>query len=228
MGGQACILYGAAEFTRDVDFAVAVDPANLGRLRAALDELEAEPVFFPPLSAAVLRRGHACHFRCGALGLHGLRIDVMSRMRGVDPFPKLWARREEVALPGVGRLAVLSLPDLVKAKKTQRDKDWPMVRRLIEADVAHAPSRIPRARLRFWLQEARSYELLRDLARRHPELARRVRRPALRAAMEGDADRAAGLLRGEEDHERQQDRLYWAPLRSELERWRRARPRRPR
>ena len=73
MGGQACILYGAAEFTRDVDFAVAVGPANLDRLRAALDDLEAEPVFFPPLSVAVLRRGHACHFRSRAAGLHGLR-----------------------------------------------------------------------------------------------------------------------------------------------------------
>jgi hypothetical protein len=47
----------------------------------------------------------------------------------------------------VGRIPPLSLPDLVKAKKTQRDKDW------------------------------------------------------------------------------QQDRLYWAPLRSELERGRRSRPR---
>jgi hypothetical protein len=167
MGGQACILYGAAEFTRDVDFAVAVGPGNLGRLRAALDELEAEPVFFPPLSAAALRRGHACHFRCRATGLHGLRIDLMSRMRGVDPFSKLWARREEFELPGVGRVA------------TQRDK-------------------------------------LRDLARRHPEVARRVRRAALRAAMGGAADRTAGLLRAEEDHERQLDRLYWAPLRLEL------------
>jgi hypothetical protein len=53
MGGQACILYGAAEFTRDVDFAVAVARGNLGRLRAALEELEAEPVSSPPLSAAV-------------------------------------------------------------------------------------------------------------------------------------------------------------------------------
>jgi hypothetical protein len=42
MGGQACILYGCAEFTRDVDFAVAVGPGNLDRLRAAPDELEAE------------------------------------------------------------------------------------------------------------------------------------------------------------------------------------------
>jgi len=225
MGGQACILYGAAEFTRDVDFAVAVSPENLDRLRAALDELEAEPVFFPPLSAAVLRRGHACHFRCRATGLHGLRIDVMSKMRGVDSFAKLWTRKEEFELPGVGRVVALSLPDLVRAKKTQRDKDWPMIRRLIEADVARAPSRIPTARLRFWLRECRSYELLRDLARRHLELARRVRRPALRAAINGAAERTADLLREEEDHERQRDRLYWAPLRSELERWRRGRPR---
>ena len=57
MGGQACILYGAAEFSRDVDLAVAVAPANLARLRAALDELQAEPVFFPPLSAGVAGPG---------------------------------------------------------------------------------------------------------------------------------------------------------------------------
>jgi hypothetical protein len=225
MGGQACILYGAAEFTRDVDFAVAVSPRNLDRLRAALDELDAEPVSFPLLSASVLRRGHACHFRCRAPGLHGLRIDVMSAMRGVDSFAKLWKRKEVFELPGVGRIAALSLPDLVKAKKTQRDKDWPMIRRLIEADVARAPSRIPAARLRFWLQECRSYDLLRALARRHPGVARRVRRPALRAAINGAEERTASLLRKEEDRERRQDRRYWAPLRTELERWRRERPR---
>ena len=50
MGGQACILYGAAEFSRDVDVAAAVSPANLRRLRAALAQLAAEPVLFPPLS----------------------------------------------------------------------------------------------------------------------------------------------------------------------------------
>src|SRR5437762_13145101 len=33
MGGQACILYGAAEFSRDVDIAVAADDKNLNRLR---------------------------------------------------------------------------------------------------------------------------------------------------------------------------------------------------
>ena len=32
MGGQACVLYGAAEFSRDLDLALLPDPANLDRL----------------------------------------------------------------------------------------------------------------------------------------------------------------------------------------------------
>jgi hypothetical protein len=32
MGGQACVFYGAAEFSRDVDFAVVAEPENLDRL----------------------------------------------------------------------------------------------------------------------------------------------------------------------------------------------------
>ncbi len=222
MGGQACILYGATEFTRDVDFAVAVAPANLGRLRAALEELEAEPVYFPPLSAAVLVRGHACHFRCLAADLNNVRVDVMSKMRGVDPFEKLWKRRELVNLPGVGRLSVLALPDLVRAKKTQRDKDWPMVRRLVEADIARAAEEPGRERLAFWFRECRTFELLRNLGQQYPRQAKReaVRRPALRAALKGDRARTAKLLRKEEDRERELDRRYWAPLKTELERWR--------
>jgi len=40
MGGQACVLYGAAEFSRDADFAILASPANLLRLRRARRELE--------------------------------------------------------------------------------------------------------------------------------------------------------------------------------------------
>ena len=32
MGGQACVLYGAAEFSRDLDLALLPDPDNLDRL----------------------------------------------------------------------------------------------------------------------------------------------------------------------------------------------------
>jgi hypothetical protein len=56
-------------------------------------------------------------------GLHGLQIDVMSKMRVVDSFGKLWKRREEFELPGVGRVAALSLPDLVLGFSWART--WP-------------------------------------------------------------------------------------------------------
>jgi hypothetical protein len=54
IGGQACILYGGAEFSRDVDFAVGPDRPNLARLAKALAALQAEPIYLPPLGAEVL------------------------------------------------------------------------------------------------------------------------------------------------------------------------------
>ncbi len=48
MGGQACVFYGAAEFSRDTDFAILADAANFARLRKALAELLAEPIAVPP------------------------------------------------------------------------------------------------------------------------------------------------------------------------------------
>jgi hypothetical protein len=63
MGGQACVLYGAAEFSRDADIAVLSEPDNLRQLAAALDRLQAEPIAVPPFEAKYLLRGHAVHFR---------------------------------------------------------------------------------------------------------------------------------------------------------------------
>jgi len=42
--GQACIIYGAAEFSCDSDFVVLCHPANLSRLQLALKELRAENI----------------------------------------------------------------------------------------------------------------------------------------------------------------------------------------
>ena len=221
MGGQACILYGAAEFSRDIDIAVSVDPANLARLRSALRSLKAETIFFPPLSEEALRRGHACHFKCRARGLRDVRLDVMSVMRGADGFAKLWARRTRRTLPGVGSVNLMSVEDLVRIKKTQREKDWPMVKRLVEADIVGA-RRVKAGRARFWLRECRTAETLAELADRFPGLAREewIRRPALLRAMNGDLAGSERALRLERERERLRDRRYWAPLRAELERWR--------
>jgi hypothetical protein len=78
MGGQACVFYGAAEFSRDTDFAILADSANLARLRKALAELRAETIAVPPFELKYLRRGHAIHFRCQHLDALRMRVDVMS------------------------------------------------------------------------------------------------------------------------------------------------------
>ncbi len=82
MGGQACVLYGAAEFSRDLDLALLPDPANLDHLGAALAELGAVVIAVPPMALKHLSEGLAVHFRCSHPEVAGLRIDVMTHMRG--------------------------------------------------------------------------------------------------------------------------------------------------
>ena len=40
MGGQACVFYGAAQFSKDVDLAVLASEENFSRLLAALSDLK--------------------------------------------------------------------------------------------------------------------------------------------------------------------------------------------
>ncbi len=220
MGGQACVLYGAAEFSRDVDVALLPDPANFDRLTAAIADLEAEVIAVPPFDPEHLDEGLAIHFRCRRTDVQGLRIDVMTRMRGVEPFAELWQRRTTFSA-GDETLEVLSLPDLVASKKTQRDKDWPMIRRLVEISyVTHRDS--PTAeQIDFWLRELRTPDLLVEVARRWPDAVARARegRPLLDLASRehlesGDLGRT---LRDEEEAERNADAAYWRPLRRRLE-----------
>jgi hypothetical protein len=58
MGGQACVLYGAAEFSRDTDLVILADEQNLIRLRRALADMQAKVIAVPPFEIRYLRRGH--------------------------------------------------------------------------------------------------------------------------------------------------------------------------
>ena len=78
--------------------------------------------------------------------------------------------------------------------------------------------------IEFWLHEARSPELLAELAQRFPAKARALssRRPLLRLALAGASEGLREALDAEVRAEQAKDRTYWAPLKAELEAFRRA------
>lgn len=219
MGGQACIFYGGAEFSRDADVALLAEPDNLEKLRRALEELQAETIAVPPFQIKYLLRGHAVHFRCSHPDARGIRLDAMSVLRGLPPFPVLWERRAVVRISEETVFDLLALPDLIQAKKTQRDKDWPMIRRLLESDYLSSEENPPHEQVRFWFLESRTPAMLLELAGKYPAILQSVRksREVLQSLPMTDEVELANLLRKEEDAVRAVDLEYWRPLRKELE-----------
>ena len=223
MGGQACVLYGAAEFSRDTDLAILASGENAERLLTAVRALDAEVIAVPPFLLQYLEAGHAVHFRCRHPDAAGMRVDVMSRMRGVADFHALWERRTTLEMDDDTLCDLLSLPDLVQAKKTQRDKDWPMIRRLVEANYFANRADPSPEQLAFWFKELRTPELLRDLVLAYPALANEAAaaRVLIHHAIVDDVPALTAGVENEERQERLKDQAYWQPLKQELERLRR-------
>ena len=100
-----------------------------------------------------------------------------------------------------------------------------MITRLVEADLARHGKARDASSVALWLDELRTPSLLIGLARELPDATRGAipGRPLLTHALAGDAAALTAGLRAEEDAEREADRLYWAPLRLELEQIRLAR-----
>jgi hypothetical protein len=225
MGGQACVLYGAAEFSRDLDLLILVNPDNLSRVQLGLAELSAQPIAVPvtqpPLNPELLMRGHAFHFRCQRADVKGLRIDIMSVLRDMPPFDQLWERRTTLEIEGEF-VDLVSLEDLVRAKQTQRNKDWPIVERLVEELYFNAGQSATTEDITFLLRELRTPELLIEAATRFPEASRNAApgRPAVEAAVTGDIEQVRAALRIEQDEAMRRDRLWWEPLKRELEQFR--------
>jgi hypothetical protein len=225
MGGQASWIHGSGQGSKDVDFAIVADPANLTDLRAVLNSLNAENIAVPPLEQRHLEAGLAVHFRCRRADAAGVRVDVMSRMRGVDTFDQLWERRSIAALPNGVHVNLLSLRDLIRAKKTQRDKDWPIISLLVSGHYLRNFQSAAPDEVIFWLEELRDPELLQEAVLRFPEESAKVagRRESVRMARCPDSslDDIRRALRDEEERERAADRAYWEPLKKQLEQLRR-------
>jgi hypothetical protein len=219
MGGQACVFYGAAEFSRDCDIVIVADDANLHRLTSALDELKAVCIAVPSADWRYLDCGHAIHFRCHHPDAAGIRLDVMTRMRGCDVFELLWERRTTIQDAEGVVYELLGIEDLVKAKKTQRDRDWPMIRRLVDAHYYQNRDEPTEARVRFWLRESRTPEMLIRIAAENPEITQQMIqvRPLLAETLAASRAALAAELEKERLAEAEADRDYWRPLIRELE-----------
>jgi hypothetical protein len=94
-----------------------------------------------------------------------------------------------------------------------------MLPRLIEAHYAQHPVSATREQLHFWLVESRTPQMLLDLSRREPTLASEIaaQRPLLQHAIQNDLNALRNAIIDEEHRERDADRLYWEPLKRELE-----------
>jgi hypothetical protein len=227
MGGQACVFYGAAEFSRDCDIVILAQQENFSRLESALDELKAECIAVPPREWEFLDRGHAIHFRCKHTDALGIRLDVMSKMRGCDGFAELWERRTTLEDADGTVFELLGIEDLIRAKKTQRDKDWPMIRRLVDAHYDEFQSAPNEDRVRFWLRESRSPDILIRVGAENVDILREQAkaRPLLAEAMAANTDAIHQELDREQAREKEADQAYWNPLKRELEKLRRERNR---
>ena len=222
MGGQACVFYGAAQVSKDVDVLLLAEAGNFARLERALNVLAARRIAVPRFDPALLARGHAVHFRCAAPGVEELRVDVMTRLRGMPEFAVLWERRTVFDEPGGIVFNLLSVPDLVDAKKTQRSKDWPVIELLVAIHYRENGATPRPEWVRFWLREARAPEMLVELSRRFPDEARAQTgaRPLLDHAIAGDLAALRPALDAEVRAEQEKDRAYWEPLKRELEAFR--------
>jgi hypothetical protein len=163
------------------------------------------------------------HFRCKGGTPDGLRIDIMTRLRDLPAFDELWQRRTTITDENGESFDLLAVEDLVQAKKTQRDKDWPVIDALVEGHHRVWQTQPTADRVAFWLKESRTVERLIDLAARFPAEtdALTKSRPLLRLAIVGQMDRLREALDAEVRAEQARDRAYWAPLKAELEAFRR-------
>ena len=143
----------------------------------------------------------------------------MTKLRGCDEFEQLWLRRTSIDDPNAGVVyELLSIEDLARAKKTQRDKDWPMLRRLVEAHHRQFAFEPTPAIIRFWLRELITPDLLQQVALENRELLPLVAdfRPWLMNVDLNDVGAIERELESEKEKERFLDVAYWRPLKQEL------------
>jgi hypothetical protein len=221
ISGQACILYGASQFTEDIDLWVQPVPSNLASFLRAMARVKARVYkLTPPVTMKYVRKGHGFHFRIG----RDLYLDVMGRPPRVGGYLEASARAREFKTDW-GILRVSAPEDLVLLKRTNRPGDYEAISNLVRLRVLEDKEEV--AVLRWALLNTFDIADLLDFAFRAADKLRRwPPRPALRALLpvtvastripDRRIRRAAHLLAVEMGQVQERGRRYWRPIVSEL------------
>jgi hypothetical protein len=113
LGGWAVGIHGNPRATKDIDFLIAVDDANLKRLRKAMYEFGA-----PTINMGIFKeKGN--FFR---MGRPPIQIDIITDAAGID-IKSCYSRKHIVVVNDL-EISVISKEDLIKNKKaTGRHRD---------------------------------------------------------------------------------------------------------
>ncbi|MCG2661751.1 MAG: hypothetical protein L6437_16085 [Kiritimatiellae bacterium] len=171
ISGQATVLYGAATFSEDLDIWLCPQDANRQRFIKALRTLRARYYkLTPPLTTTYLRKGHGFHFTLPAEDGTDWYLDVMGVPPRSPAFNVAWRRSIRMKTPW-GMVPVVSVPDLVELKKTQRLEDYAVISRLVVALMNRSGLK-PSHRLARWaVQNIFSPALLTELIQQQPWIA---------------------------------------------------------
>lgn len=123
VGGFAALTHGSAYMTRDIDICTVLSEENLQRLRTALKDWNPRHRSSPQrLSFLEYPKPGASVKNLYLETDHGI-IDVLTSVLGVGEYERLRQHAETFEVDG-REYAVISIPDLIKAKETlRRDRD---------------------------------------------------------------------------------------------------------
>lgn len=229
ISGQAAILYGAATFSEDIDIWLCPNADNVNRFINALKTCGARYYkITPPLTPLYLLKGHGFHFFVPSPEKNDLFLDVMGVPPRVPEFETAWKRSARIKTPW-GILPVVSIPDLIELKKTQRLEDYPVISRLVLKYCDNPNIRLDRRQAHLAINHLFSLSSLREFCQRHPKIIRCLDSKDMAAfrtwafLIQHQKEPDAGL---EQRIERQifrritvcqqNDRLYWRKIITEL------------
>ena len=191
--GQAVVLHRVAVMSKDGDWILREDEEALGHVRTVLAHYDARYRFGAPLDLRWLKRGWSSHFEFRHDKLR-VRTDFFTRppRLSATALTRLWEEQQGKEIPCAG------LVDLAEMKKTNREKDYPVIGEL---------ARLMEDPIDRFLYSRSARDLI-SLAEEHPDLVSALEsrravlgrigegRDALEAAL--DAERRALIRTNEE------------------------------